>query len=135
MKQRNEEFLLLKPVLTQQINKEIQQKQHSADTALTLSLVAAVECKCVHGTCKPNESLCNKCYEGWVGVLCDLPKSRTTNPQHILEDENIFQTHRIPDVRANEEVKREAPRKTPASLKEVIKVIPNVETKWTTNIN
>ena len=69
-----------------------------------------------------------------MGVLCDIPKSKTSNPnQHQSEDDDIFKARRISDSHANEETNRGSPRKAPLILKEVVKVSPYVESKWTTS--
>jgi len=41
----------------------------------------------------------------------------------------------ISEVHANEELNRVNPRKSPVILKEVVKVSPYIESKWTSNKN
>lgn len=82
-KQLSENVLTLKPAHNHAvIADEIKSKQsgHDTDSAATSSATKAadkapvvIKCECVHGTCKTGERKCNKCENGWHGVLCDLP--------------------------------------------------------------
>lgn len=46
--------------------------------------VTKVKCLCIYGTCKENEATCDKCYEGYEGVLCDI-RSRSYNRTGMKE--------------------------------------------------
>lgn len=133
---------MLKSTRTQQMNNEMQQKSHSpvVTSPEQASIANKVECKCVHGTCNAGESTCNKCFDGWVGVLCDLPKWKNSGPvAHISDDDEIFKVHQITDAHVNpiEKVtKFEKPISTIAKLdsstkKEEKKKVAK-ETKWKT---
>lgn len=51
--------------------------------------VKKVKCLCVNGTCKDGESKCEKCFDGFEGLLCDIRKSsyNRSGAKVIIEDE------------------------------------------------
>ena len=43
-----------------------------------------VQCLCVHGTCRENESECSgRCDSGWTGRYCDVPDAGQEKMMHI----------------------------------------------------
>jgi hypothetical protein len=65
------------------------------------------KCKCVHGTCAPGKTTCNKCDAGWTGKLCDIPKNdkSSLDSKIIQEDDDleaILKPRRIMDEPARD---------------------------------
>ena len=83
--------------------------------------VTKVKCLCVYGTCRQGESTCDKCYDGYEGVLCDIRSrsyNRTGRKETIEDQEEIEETvfrkgkkaARIDDT--NTEPERKTPKYT-----------------------
>lgn len=62
-----------------QAGTDIQTDQSSFEATIAAGRLAeaatSVECKCVHGTCRPGLASCASCESGWKGDYCDVPLS------------------------------------------------------------